>query len=118
MTQSIQTPAALRARHCTPQASGDALDQAFVDAQLAALPGWSLRDGALERAYRFDGYPETIRFVDAVAAMADAQDHHPRMIVDYGRCTVRWNTHSVDGISINDFICAARCDALGDGATH
>jgi 4a-hydroxytetrahydrobiopterin dehydratase len=49
-------------------------------------------------------------FVNAVAQIAHAQDHHPDMQVSYNRCTISWSTHSVQGLSINDFICAARTD--------
>jgi 4a-hydroxytetrahydrobiopterin dehydratase len=51
-------------------------------------------------------------FVNAVAHIAHAQDHHPDMLVSYNRCTLRWNTHSVQGLSINDFICAAQTDQI------
>jgi 4a-hydroxytetrahydrobiopterin dehydratase len=47
-----------------------------------------------------------------VAAIANAEDHHPLMVLEYGRCTVRFNTHSAGGITRNDFICAAKIDAL------
>ena len=51
-------------------------------------------------------------FVNALAWIAHVEDHHPDLAVSYSRCTVRFNTHSVGGISINDFICAAKVDAL------
>jgi 4a-hydroxytetrahydrobiopterin dehydratase len=47
-----------------------------------------------------------------VAAIADNEDHHPQMVVEYGRCTLRFDTHSAGGITVNDFICAAKIDAL------
>ena len=74
--------------------------------------GWRLIDGALEKTYTFKNYHETIGFVNALAFIANAEDHHPDLAVSYGRCTVRFNTHSVGGISVNDFICAAKVDAL------
>ena len=76
------------------------------------LPGWSLRDGAIERSYAFRDYYQTLAFVNALAWIVHAQDHHPELVVGYNRCLVRWNTHSVGGISENDFICAARADAV------
>ena len=51
-------------------------------------------------------------FVNAVAWVAHVEDHHPELLVSYGGCRVRFNTHSVGGISVNDFICAAKVDAL------
>jgi 4a-hydroxytetrahydrobiopterin dehydratase len=85
-------------------------------ASLAQLEGWKLcGDGpavAIEKTYAFANYLETIAFVNAVAFMAERQDHHPEMLVTYNRCTLRWNTHDVGGISVTDFECAAAADAL------
>ena len=77
-----------------------------------ALPGWALHEGAIEKTFRFGNFHETMAFVNALAWIAHAEDHHPDLALSYGRCTVRFNTHSVQGISINDFICAAKADAL------
>ena len=81
-------------------------------AALAALPGWSVDDGALRKAYRFADWRATMAFVNAVAGMADRVDHHPELNVGWGRCTVAWRTHDADGITQNDLACAARTDAL------
>ncbi|MCC7059106.1 MAG: 4a-hydroxytetrahydrobiopterin dehydratase [Burkholderiaceae bacterium] len=83
-----------------------------IEAQLTELAGWSLRDGALERSYAFRDYYDTIAFVNALAWMVHGEDHHPDLLVGYNRCTVRFSTHSVNGISENDFICAAKSDAV------
>jgi 4a-hydroxytetrahydrobiopterin dehydratase len=74
--------------------------------------GWKLIDGAIERTYRFANYYETMAFVNALAHIAHREDHHPDLQVSYGHCTVRFNTHDVNGISESDFFCAARVDAL------
>lgn len=74
--------------------------------------GWRLIDGALEKTFVFKNYHETIGFVNAVAFIANAEDHHPDLSVSYNRCTVRFNTHDVNGISVSDFFCASRVDAL------
>ncbi len=79
---------------------------------LSGAPGWALVDGAIEKRFAFPDYHHTLAFVNALAWVAHAEDHHPDLQVSYGRCTVRFNTHSVGGISINDFICAAKVDAL------
>ena len=83
-----------------------------INEHLAQTPGWALNQGAIEKTYRFADYHRTIAFVNALAWVANAEDHHPDLQVSYGQCTVRFNTHSVNGISINDFICAAKLDAL------
>ena len=74
--------------------------------------GWRLIDGALEKIYTFKNYPETIGFVNALAFIANAEDHHPDLAVSFSKCSVRFNTHDVDGISVSDFFCASKVDAL------
>ena len=74
--------------------------------------GWRLIDGALEKTYTFKNYFETIGFVNALAFIANAEDHHPELAVSYSKCSVRFNTHDVNGISVSDFLCASKVDAL------
>jgi len=74
--------------------------------------GWRLIDGSLEKTYSFKNFHETMGFVNAVAFIANAEDHHPDLALSYGKCTVRFNTHDVQGISVSDFFCASRVDAL------
>ncbi len=93
-----------------------ALSATEIVTRLAAAPGWKLTgdgpDVAIEKTYTFDNYYETISFVNAVAFVANAQDHHPDLSVHYNRCVVRFNTHDVKGLSETDFECAAQVDAL------
>ncbi|MCC2633798.1 MAG: Pterin carbinolamine dehydratase [Ramlibacter sp.] len=93
-----------------------ALTPTEIVRRLADVPGWRLSgDGdevAIERSFRFANYYETIAFVNALAFVAHALDHHPDLSVHYNRCDVRWRTHSVHGISDTDFACAARTDGL------
>ncbi|MBA3594477.1 MAG: 4a-hydroxytetrahydrobiopterin dehydratase [Pseudomonadota bacterium] len=74
--------------------------------------GWRLIDGSLEKTYSFKNYYETVAFVNAVAFIANAEDHHPDLALSYSKCTVRFNTHDVQGISVSDFFCASKVDAL------
>jgi len=74
--------------------------------------GWKLIDGALEKTFRFANYHETMAFVNAQAWIAHREDHHPDVSFGYNRCTLRFNTHDVNGISVSDFFCAAAVDAL------
>ncbi|MBE0621417.1 MAG: 4a-hydroxytetrahydrobiopterin dehydratase [Burkholderiales bacterium] len=94
------------------QAGTPPLTQAQIDAGLAQLPGWVRRDGAIEKTFSFGNYAGTIAFVNAVAQIAQHEDHHPDMLVGYDKCRVAYSTHSVGGISENDFICAAKIEAL------
>lgn len=93
-----------------------ALTATEIVANLADLDGWKLTgdgaDVAIEKTYRFANYYETISFVNAVAFVANAQDHHPDLSVHYNRCVVRLNTHDVNGISATDIECASRFDGL------
>ena len=93
-----------------------ALNPAEIVQKLAGVPGWQLAgdgaDVAIAKTYAFADYYETISFVNAVAFIANAQDHHPDLSVHYNRCVVRFNTHDVKGLSETDFDCAAQIDAL------
>jgi 4a-hydroxytetrahydrobiopterin dehydratase len=74
--------------------------------------GWKLIDGALEKKFTFKNFYHSIEFVNALAFIANREDHHPDLAVNYSTCTVRFNTHDVDGISVSDFLCASKVDAL------
>ena len=77
-------------------------------------PGWTLSlDGkSIERRVQFKNYYETMAFVNAVAWVAHQEDHHPDLEVHYDHCLIRYNTHTVGGLSENDFICAAKVNML------
>jgi 4a-hydroxytetrahydrobiopterin dehydratase len=93
-----------------------ALSPTEIVTRLGVAPGWKLTgDGpgvAIEKSYGFANYYETISFVNAVAFIANAQDHHPDLSVGYNRCVVRFSTHDVKGLSETDFACASQIDAL------
>jgi 4a-hydroxytetrahydrobiopterin dehydratase len=102
----------LLTRRCQPLEARAPFTTAEIAAQLDQAPGWALIDGAIQKRFDFADFHRTMAFVNAVAWIAHAEDHHPDLQVSYGHCAVRFNTHSVGGISINDFICAAKVDAL------
>jgi 4a-hydroxytetrahydrobiopterin dehydratase len=101
-------------RKCTPQTQ--ALSTAEIERQLAVLTGWTLEGGKIVRQFAFGDYYETLAFINAIAYVIHAEDHHPELTVTYNRCTVRFDTHSVNdgkgGLSINDFICASKVNAI------
>ena len=106
---------ALRDSHCTPIDKGAApLDVKRAQELLAQVPEWQLDgDGkSISRLFRFSDFHKTMAFVNALAWIAHQEDHHPDLEVGYNRCTVRYSTHTAQGLSLNDFICAARIDAL------
>lgn len=114
-TNSPGSELPLHERHCqTPAAGGTALSAAEADRWLRHLPHWNL-DGdsrTIQRSFRFSDFHHTMAFVNALAWVAHQEDHHPDLEVGYNRCTVRYHTHAVNGLSLNDFICAAKIDAL------
>jgi 4a-hydroxytetrahydrobiopterin dehydratase len=75
---------------------------------------WQVQEQPPEiyRSFKFKNYYQTIAFVNALAWIAHQEDHHPDIEVSYNRCVVHYSTHSIGGISENDFICAAKIDAL------
>lgn len=87
------------------------LTDTAVDARLA--DGWLRVDGALQKAYEFADFHHTMAFVNALAWIAHREDHHPDLGVHYGRCVVRYSTHSAGGITERDFACAAMIESLG-----
>lgn len=102
----------LATQHCMPLEGHAAMGAAEIASRLKACDNWSLKAGAIEKAFEFTDFHRTMAFVNAVAWIAHREDHHPHIALGYNRCTVRFNTHSVGGISLNDFICAAKVDAL------
>jgi 4a-hydroxytetrahydrobiopterin dehydratase len=102
----------LSTRRCHPLEGGAPMTAVEIERHLALVIDWRCEGGAIEKTFTFADYHHTMAFVNAVAWIAHAEDHHPDLAVGYGRCTVRFHTHSVGGISINDFICAAKVDAL------
>jgi 4a-hydroxytetrahydrobiopterin dehydratase len=105
----------LATSHCVPL-KGDQhrLAPEAVARYLSALPGWAMaEDGAaIVRTFRFPDYYKTMAFVNALAFIAHGQDHHPDLGVHYDRVLVRFSTHDVGGLSLNDFICAAKTAQL------
>lgn len=85
-----------------------------ASAMLEQLKGWKLQQDAktIQQTFRFKDYYQTMAFVNAVAWIAHQEDHHPDMEVGYNRCLINFSTHAIGGLSENDFICAAKIDAL------
>jgi 4a-hydroxytetrahydrobiopterin dehydratase len=104
---------ALRRRRCAPCEGGTApLTDAQIQPLLPGVPGWALEGGAISKTYRFRDYHATMAFVNATAWISHREDHHPDLLVGYNQCKVTYMTHAIGGLSPNDFICAAKIDAL------
>jgi 4a-hydroxytetrahydrobiopterin dehydratase len=83
-----------------------------VENLLKELDGWKLENGVIAKAFSFKNHYQAIAFVNAIAWISHREDHHPDLAVGYNTCTVSYHTHAIRGLSENDFICAAKVDAL------
>jgi 4a-hydroxytetrahydrobiopterin dehydratase len=100
-------------KRCRPCEGGVApLDPASIKELLAQLDGWHLVDGMLSKTFKFRDYHESMAFVNATAWISHRENHHPDIVLLYSTCTVSYITHAIGGLSENDFICAAKIDAL------
>lgn len=110
----------LAARRCKPCEGGVVpLAREQAEELLRALHAdWALSEDGLRisRRFGFPAYDKTLGFANAAAQVAIVEDHHPLLTVDYGSCTVSYTTHSINGLSDNDFICAAKTDRLTEAA--
>ena len=100
---------------CAPRRGSEhRLTEASIRELMPQVPEWALVENghALSRTFAFKDYYRTMSFVNALAHVANAENHHPDLSVHYDRCVVRFSTHDVGGLSENDFICAAKADAL------
>ena len=100
-------------RKCLPCEGGvSPLDAREIENLLKQLDGWQHTGNAIAKTYVFRDYYQTMAFVNAVAWLAHREDHHPDLSVGYKQCRVEYSTHAIGGLSENDFICAAKIDAL------
>ena len=102
-------------KHCVPCEGGiNAYAQSEVEEKLTNLNDWQYDadNKRLRKTFQFKGFLRTMSFVNAVAWMANQENHHPDLEVSYNTCTVNWQTHAAGGVTDNDFICAAKVDQL------
>jgi 4a-hydroxytetrahydrobiopterin dehydratase len=105
--------APLTSRTCVPCEGGvEPLKAGRVKELLKQLDGWDAREGEIAKLYRFRDFAGALAFANAVGFMAEREGHHPDLEVSWGSCKVRYSTHAIGGLSENDFICAAKADAL------
>lgn len=113
MTMAVEAFCDLTKKNCKPCEGGvPPLSEEEIRRFLAQLSGWEYADGAISKTYRFKDYYQTMAFVNATAWVSHHEDHHPDMEVGYNQCRMRYHTHAINGLSENDFICAAKIDAL------
>ena len=85
-------------------------------ALLSELDGWIIESSSgidqLVKAYKFSNYRDSLDFFNKVADLAEIEDHHPKIVVEYGSVEVSWWSHKIKGLHKNDFICAAKTDLI------
>ncbi len=98
---------------CKPCEGGvDPLKPRQAEQRLEQLPGWQRNDATIAKQFEFKDHHHAMAFVNAVAWISHAENHHPEMVVGYNTVNVSYTTHAIGGLSDNDFICAAKVDAL------
>jgi 4a-hydroxytetrahydrobiopterin dehydratase len=105
----------MRKQNCKPlKGKEHALDAGESHRLLAELPGWKFGDGEADigKAFKFPDFAQALAFVNAVGWIAERENHHPDIELGWGKCSVRFSTHDVGGLSMNDFISAAKVEAL------
>ena len=109
----VTTPCDLANKKCKPCEGGiQPLSQDKINILIKQLDGWVQRDHTIGKVFDFKNYYQTMAFVNAVAWLSHREDHHPDLNVSYNKCHVEYSTHAINGLSENDFICAAKVDAL------
>ena len=101
---------------CKP-VTGGPMSDTDIHTHLQEVSGWLLRDGSIEKTFIFRNWLETLAFLNALGWICHTEDHHPDVSLSYDHCVVRFRTHSVHGVSLNDFICAAKVNTLVAFAT-
>jgi 4a-hydroxytetrahydrobiopterin dehydratase len=113
MEAAMSEPGGLATKSCRAcEGKAPALTDAQIKNLLAQVPGWERAGGEITKTFPFKNYYETMAFVNATAWISHREDHHPDLEVGYSKCRVRYSTHSVGGLSENDFICAAKIESL------
>src|SRR3990170_2072044 len=102
---------------CVPCRAGEpALGEEEISRLLAQAPGWEVQEvegvKRLRRIFKFKNFVQALEFTNRVGEIAEAADHHPALLTEWGRVTVTWWTHVIKGLHRNDFIMAAKSDEL------
>ena len=107
----------LSQQRCVPCRGGDpVLNDEEISPLLEQVPAWEVDevDGVkrLRRVFKFKNFAQALEFTNRVGEIAEAEDHHPTLLTEWGRVTVTWWTHAIKGLHKNDFIMASRTDKL------
>jgi len=108
---------ALAAGKCVPCRGGEpTLTETEIEELQPQVPEWQVKevDGVkrLERVFKLKDFAEALAFTDKIGAVAEEEGHHPLIVTEWGRVTIQWWTHKIKGLHRNDFIMAAKTDAI------
>lgn len=104
-------------KKCVPCEGGTKpLSQGEVKMHLEKLKDWTLNKDVIEKLYTFQDFKESMEFVNKVADLAEAEGHHPDIYIFYNKVRLELSTHAIGGLSMNDFILAAKIDELPNPA--
>jgi 4a-hydroxytetrahydrobiopterin dehydratase len=113
MKETVVLEQNLGLKKCKPAKKGEKpLKIQFIKGYLSRLSGWKLSGKEIVKTFEFKNFHETMGFVNAIAYIANREDHHPDLEVSYKTCKVHYSSHEVGGLSENDFICATKIDQL------
>jgi 4a-hydroxytetrahydrobiopterin dehydratase len=102
-------------QRCEPIKTGTPpLSGKDADALLPQIPAWTLNDREITREFKFKDFRHAMNFVDRIAGIANEEDHHPDIFISYNKVRITLSTHKITGLSMNDFILAAKIDAESD----
>ena len=82
---------------------------------LKELEGWSIKEESINKlvkTFNFANYADSVSFTNKVADLADSEDHHPKIVLEWGSVKLEWWSHKIKGLHLNDFICAAKSDKI------
>ena len=107
----------LKSMSCTrPIKGGPSLSLSEIDQYQSQVPDWEIVEiegvKRLVRQFKFDNFVEALEFTNRIGELAEQEDHHPSILTEWGRVTITWWTHAVEGLHLNDFITAAKSDQL------
>jgi 4a-hydroxytetrahydrobiopterin dehydratase len=107
----------LASGHCAPCVNVKAFTVDEADKALAPLSGWVIRDGAIEKEFRFKSYLAGLDFAYSIGKIAELENHHPDLFIGWRRVKVALSTYAIKGLSQNDFVMAAKAE-LEYSRTH
>lgn len=104
----------LHEQHCEDKKSPTLLSATEIESYLKETSGWKLNssNSNITRSFKFKDYHQTLLFINSVAEITHTENHHPNICFSYNQCEITYSTHSAKGITLFDFICAAKIQQL------